>query len=296
MDNDKQSRIVKIKKYNNAFISRKIMLIDTHCHINMMVKKEFDTPLTKENIFHASTIVNDAIKMGVEKIINVGTSLIESINCITLAANFPAVYAAIGIHPNDCTAQWHDDFLALAKKVADHQKHKIIGIGECGIDRHYPDYNLPRQQDAFRAQIELALEYALPLIVHTRNAPDETLAVLDQYNKEPLRGIIHCFSEDQSFADEVINRGFCIGIGGTITYPKNELLRTVAQQIPLGHMVLETDAPFLPPQSIRGKQNHPQEIVTIAHFVAEVRTTSFEEIAQQTTKNVLNLFNVNDLS
>jgi TatD DNase family protein len=266
------------------------MLIDTHCHINMMVKKDFDVPLTQEQINDAQKIIDQAAKHNVTRIINVGTSLIESLNCIALAKQYDGVFATVGIHPNDCTELWRTDLKEIEHLLKQKEEKKIVGVGEIGLDRHYPDYNLKRQKDAFRAQIELALKYNVAIVVHTRDARDETLRVLEEYKNELQRGIIHCFSEDQDFADDVIAMKFAIGIGGPVTYPNNDRLRQIAQQTILENIVLETDAPFLPPQEMRGKQNHPQYIELIAHYIAYLRNTSFEHIAQMTTKNAEQIF------
>jgi TatD DNase family protein len=265
------------------------MLIDTHCHINMMVKSTFDTPLQKNDLPHAGTIVEQALAQNVTIIINVGTRTVENENCILLARTFDPVFATVGIHPNDSDT-WQEDFALLKKWTLSIKKNKIVGIGECGIDMHYPDYNLNRQRDAFKAQIELALEHNLALVVHSRDAYDETLRILEEYKKNISRATMHCFSYDQAFATIVTDWGFVLGIGGTITYPKNEELRTIVRNTDLKNIVLETDAPFLPPQAIRGKQNHPKEIVTIAQYLAELRKETFETIATETTKNALQLF------
>ena len=151
------------------------MLIDTHCHINMMVKKSFDTPLTEPDFISAQQIVDEAALYDVTKILNVGTSLIESKNCIELATRFKGVYAAVGIHPNDLTDSWQAELKSLAAFLERKEESKIVGIGECGIDKHYPDYNIVRQQDAFRAQIELALKHDVAVVVHSRDAYEETL-------------------------------------------------------------------------------------------------------------------------
>lgn len=267
-------------------------LADTHCHINMMVKKDFDRLLTEQELMLAGEIIEQARVQHVQVILNVGTSLIESKNCIDIAKRYEPCYAAIGIHPNDATAQWADDIKVLRQLACQKEQLKIVGIGECGIDKHYPDYHLQRQKDVFKAQIELALEYDLGLVVHTRDAGDETLQCLDEYAKEPLRGTIHCFSEDLAFAQQAIAMGFVIGLGGTITYPKNASLRAVVQTVSLDDIILETDAPFLPPQSMRGQQNHPRHIEYIAKYLAELRQINFEQVARHTTANVKRIFNV----
>lgn len=266
-------------------------LIDTHCHINMMVKPTFDTPIEQTDLPLSEIIIQEAHSNGVSTIINVGTRSIENQNCILLARTFDSVFATVGIHPNDSDT-WKEDFALLKKWVSSKEENKIVGIGECGIDMHYPDYNLKRQHDAFKAQIELALEHDLALVIHSRNAYDETLRILEEYKNEITRATMHCFSYDQSFAQIVIGWNFVLGIGGTITYPKNNELRSVVKNMDLKNMVLETDAPFLPPQAIRGKQNHPKEIATIAQYIAQLRNETIEIIAQETTKNALRLFNL----
>lgn len=267
------------------------MLVDTHCHMNMMVKKAFDVALTQDEIMNADHIINAAAANNVSTIINVGTSVPESYNCIALAQAYNGVWAAIGIHPNDCTDRWKEDMLELEKKLSEKERNKIVAIGECGLDMHYPDYNLARQQDAFKYQINMALEHNVALIVHTRDAYDETLRILEEYRGDISRGIIHCFSEDVAFAQLVVDWGFAIGIGGAITYPKNNTLREVCTAIGLDKIVLETDAPFLPIQSMRGKQNHPQYIRNIADYVAQLKQVSFDDVAHATTSNALRIFN-----
>jgi len=256
----------------------------------MMTKKNFDVLLDSNEIKLAQPIIDQAHKDDVKYIINVGTSLIESKNCIALAQHYNAIFAAVGIHPNDITQNWQSDIKELTKLIANKEKNKIIAIGECGIDRHYPGYNLAQQKDVFKAQIELALEHNLALIVHTRDARDETLRVLEEFVGQIKRGVIHCFSEDQSFANQVISWDFFIGIGGIITYPKNNYLRDIVKQVGTKHIILETDAPFLPPQVMRGKQNNPAQIKTIAEYIATLLDTQFETIAEQTYTNSIQLF------
>jgi TatD DNase family protein len=272
------------------------MLVDTHCHINIMIKKKFDTPLEPTMFPLAQTIIDDAHKHDVTRIINVGTSLIESINCIEIAKRFEHTYATVGIHPNDCTSAWRDDMQAIKKLLENKEHNKIVGIGECGLDFHYPDFDKQRQIDAFRAQIELALDHSLALVIHSRDAADETLNVLHEYKNDLRQGVFHCFSYDASIAQEAIALGFVLGIGGTITYPKNEELRTIVRGMTLEQFILETDAPFLPPQHMRGKQNHPAEIQTIAEYIAKLREESFEKIAERTTQNSFRVFGINPTS
>ena len=268
------------------------MLIDTHCHINTMVKSEFDILLKESDYAEAKLIIDFATTKSVHKIINVGTSLPESLNCISLAKRFEPIYATIGIHPNDLNENWQEELKTLAQYLPQKEDHKIIGIGECGLDLHYPNYNLQRQIAGFRAQIELALNYNLPLSVHTRNAPQETLKVLEEYVQNKITGVIHCFSEGLDFAKEVTSWGFVMGIGGTITYPKNNFLREVVTEYSLSNIVLETDAPFLPIQAMRGKTNHPVHIYEIAEYIANLKSVDLTEVAQKTAANVQRIFKI----
>ncbi len=265
------------------------MLVDTHCHINMIVKKAFDVRLNQENFQQANNIITEAGNCGVKKIINIGTSFIESLNSIELANLFANVFASIGIHPNDCTKDWHKELKEL-EKYLEQVGHKIVAIGETGLDYHYPEYSKNLQIDAFKAQIELALEHNLALSIHTRDAGDDVLKHLEQFKDTKLRGVIHCFSEDLGFAQDAINMGFVLGIGGTITYPKNNILRDVVKSVGVENIVLETDAPFLPPQNIRGQVNHPKEIVTIANFVGELLGLDLQTISTVTTNNCYKIF------
>ena len=267
---------------------------DTHCHINMMVKDAFDRPLTQQELLNAQAIAARALSSSVNTIINVGTNIIESKNCIALALHYKNMYATIGIHPNDITDEWKKDLSTIERLLQKKSEHKIVGVGECGIDTHYPGYNLERQKDCFRAQIELALRYEVGLVVHSRDAADETLAILSDYKNDllPLRTVMHCFSYDASIATDVIAMGCVLGIGAPCTYPKNHELRSIITNNGLEHIVLETDAPFLPPQHLRGKQNSPEHIRTIAEFIAHLRSEPLDLIAQITTHNAQRLFNL----
>lgn len=271
------------------------MLIDTHCHMNIMVRnfenKEPFENFTQEEIQQLQQIIAQAQQQNVTTIINVGTNYVESFACIEIAKIFSNCFATIGLHPNDATDTWQNNMLNFKGLLLEKQKNKIVGIGECGIDKHYPNFNFRQQQDVFHAQIQLALEHDLALVIHSRDADQDTYDVLAQYHGEKnLRGTIHCFSSDEHYAQKYIDLGFVLGFGGTITYPKNETLRNVAKMIPLEKIILETDAPFLPPQSLRGTKNTPAHIRIIAEYIAQLREQSFDEIMQITADTTKKLF------
>ena len=273
------------------------MLLDTHCHMNIMVRnfenKEPFQNFNSQEIELMKKIIFDAQVQQVTEIINVGTNYVESFACIEIAKLFPNCFATIGLHPNDITDQWQNDILNFKGLLLEKKKNKIVGIGECGIDKHYPDFNLEQQQDVFHAQIQLALEHNLAIVVHSRDADQETYDVLAQYHGEKnFRGTIHCFSSDELYAQKYIDLGFVLGFGGTVTYPKNETLRKVVKMIPLEKIILETDAPFLPPQILRGTKNNPANIKIIAEYVAELRSESFDQVMNITAKTTKNLFGI----
>lgn len=266
------------------------MLIDTHCHLPMIAQPTQEAPLDELTLKKIGALIAAAKARQVTTMITIGSSLQESINSVQVAKLFPEVFATIGIHPNDCTENWHQDFKKLTELYTNTAPGIIVAIGECGIDKHYPGYHLQRQYDAFKAQIEFALEKNLPLVVHTRDASDETLGCLLPYAGKGLRGVIHCFSETLSWAQDAIKLGFVIGIGGAITYPKNNELRQTIAALPLDTIILETDAPFLPIQAMRGKINEPQYIADIAAYIAELRGISLQEVAVTTSSTARYLF------
>lgn len=265
-------------------------MVDTHCHLNIIIKKEPEVTLSPNCFSSINKIVSEAYAHNVTTIINVGTSIVESSNSIAIAQHHPHVYASVGIHPTDLTPDWKKDMLTIETWAIHKDENKVVAIGECGLDLFHKKTNLLLQQDGFKAHIEIALKYELPLIIHSRNAYDETLQILEPYIKDSLKGVFHCFSYDTSFAKQGIAWGFMLGIGGTITYPKNEPLREVVRTCSLNNIVLETDAPFLPIQSMRGQMNHPLYISAIAQAIADIRACPKDSVATTTTNNAYKLF------
>lgn len=264
--------------------------VDSHCHLNLIVNSTFNASLTKEQIANAALFIEQAQQANVQKIINVGTSIIDCQNCITLAQEYANLFVVVGLHPSDIAADWRSEFEQIKILAARAKEYAIVGIGETGVDCHRTRENLPQQLASFRAHIELALEYDLAIVIHSRQAPEETMSVLREYKKDLKRCVLHCYAYDLDFAHEAIACKCSLGIGGPVTYPKNIQLHTVVREIDLSHIILETDAPFLPPQIIRGKQNTPAHIHTIAQAVAALKETTLEEVACTTTHNVNNIF------
>lgn len=285
------------------------MLVDTHCHLNLMAKQDTaisptqalmdNLPLTPAQLADTARITHAAEQAGVTTILTIGTTLQESKNSIQIAQHAKNIFAIVGIHPNDCTPDWQQDFAEIKKLVTNKQQNKIVGIGETGLDFYWPNVEKQRQRDAFKAHIELALTHDLALVIHLRQArdeqaigfaKDELFEILLPYKDQITRGVMHCFSHDEIFARICLDWGFALGIGGMITYPKNTALREIIREIPLESLVLETDAPFLPPQIARGKQNHPKYIAVIAQFLADLKGVPLQEVATKTTQTAQKIF------
>ncbi|MBY0110337.1 MAG: TatD family hydrolase [Candidatus Babeliaceae bacterium] len=279
-----------MKKYDSA-----VQLIDTHCHVIHMIDKSSIQAFSNNEIQEIRKILHQAALKNVTHMIEIGTTRIDSALALEIAKLFEQVSAVVGMHPHEAQRDYHKDLDYIKKLLASHNQ-KIVGVGECGLDKHYPGYNITAQIDLFKAHIELALEYNKALVVHTRDAQDETYAVLEQYKQDLTRVVIHCYSNDLQFAQAVTSWGWFLGIGGTITYPKNNLLRDIVKTIGIEHIVLETDAPFLPPQTIRGKKNSPDHTSTIAEFVAHITDRSLEHVALVSTRNAKKLFNLEQLA
>ena len=269
------------------------MYIDTHCHINMMVKAVFDRSalLTAAELVATDAIVADAAAAGVQTIVNVGTSVHESRNCIAIAARHANVYATVGIHPCDVSQNWRDDVNQIRDMLARKAEDKIVGIGETGLDFYHKPFDKERQIAAFHEHIQLAIEFDLPLVIHVRESADATLEVLRQYVDE-ARGVNHCFQQDAAFAQQLCEWGYYFGIDAPITYPKNDALRDAIATIPIERLILETDSPFLSPQNRRGKQNSPAYIHEWAPKLAEIKGVSELDVAAMTTTNARKLFNI----
>ncbi|MBD3272937.1 YchF/TatD family DNA exonuclease [Candidatus Dependentiae bacterium] len=267
------------------------MFIDTHCHLNLIAKKKFDVLITEDQINNLKFVIEDAKIVGVESIITIGTSVQESNNCVMISNKFDNVYAVIGIHPCDCSDDWENDFKKIIEIVINKIKNKVVGIGETGLDFYHKPFDKKRQILAFKKHIELSIENELPIVVHVRESAQNVFEVLNEY-KNKLKGVIHCFSQNKEFAKKFLDLGFYLGLNAPVTYPKNKIFREVVKYIPLDRILLETDAPFLPPQEFRGKINLPEYIPLFAKTIAELKNVGISELGKITTHNAKKLFKI----
>ncbi len=254
------------------------VLIDSHCHLDMETSQ--DT---------LDDIIESAKKCRVHNIITIGIDLASSQRAVELADNSPGVYAAVGIHPH--SAEEGDDAVyQQLKELA--TSEKVVAYGEIGLDYAKQYAPVERQRLEFTRQLKIAKELELPIIIHDREAHEDTIQIIREQGPFPAGGVMHCFSGDMAFARQVLDLGLYISIPGIVTF-KNALdLQKVAQEIPLDHMLLETDGPFLTPVPFRGKRNRPEYLLYTAAMVAELRGISIDEVARQTAQNTRQLFSL----
>jgi len=253
------------------------MIIDTHSHLYL---EEFNSDIEQ--------IILRSKQNGIEKIFLPAIDSQTTQQLIQLEIKYPNYcIAMMGLHP--CYVK--ESYKAELEKVSSLlQQRKFAAIGECGLDFYWDKTFVKEQYEALEQQIEWALEYQLPIVLHTRNATQETIDVIKKYADKGLKGIFHCFGGSIDEANQIIEMGFYLGIGGVVTY-KNAGLDIVLKEINLKHIVLETDAPYLTPVPHRGKRNETSYLKIIAEKIAEIKNCSYEEVANTTTQNALSLFN-----
>jgi len=250
-------------------------MVDTHCHL--YDHEAFPDP---------EIVVAKAADAGVNRLIVIGIDVATSEAAIKLADRFPSVFAAVGFHPNHA----YDYSEANLEVITNLAKHpKVVAIGEIGLDYHW-DFATPEQQRAaLDAQLDLAESINKPIVFHCREAYDELLATLEARGQS-LQGVFHCFAGDQSHAQRVLDLGCHLGFDGPLTYKKNEALREIAKHCPEDRLLIETDAPYLSPEPLRGKKNEPANVALVLAKLAEVRETSLVDMEAITTRNAEALF------
>ncbi len=250
------------------------MLIDSHAHLEM---KEFDSDRRE--------VIERAGLAGVDCIITVGTNPGLSRKALSIARQYENVYATVGVHPHDVagtTDEMFDDLKDLASDP------KVVAYGEIGLDYFRNISPREKQTEIFARQLELAGELKLPVIIHDRDAHDQTLAMVKSSGIRT--GVFHCFSGDWTMARQCIDLGFYISVPGVVTFAKSKVLQEVVKQAPLDSILLETDCPYLTPVPHRGKRNEPAFIVHTAKKVGEIRSMAWEEVADAAARNTRKLF------
>lgn len=254
-------------------------LIETHAHIySDQFKEDRDEMILR------------AKKAGVQKIFMPNVDLDSIEGMLALEKQYPDFcYPMMGLHP--CSVK-EDVDVVLSSLYAWYQQRSFCAVGEIGLDYYWDLTFKEQQKNAFRTQIKWALEFEIPIVIHSREANEDVLAILNEFSGRGLTGIFHCFSGNVAQAKEAIELGMLIGIGGVITYKKSTELAQVVQEIPLEKLVLETDSPYLAPVPHRGKRNEPAFITEVAYKICEIKKITLQELENTTTNNALSLFKV----
>ena len=249
--------------------------IDTHCHLDILESTPEET-------------IIEAKQAGVQRMVTIAVDEPSLDFVSSTVQEFPAVYGSVGFHPHDAS-KLTKSLLQKIRQLAEEQR-KLIAIGETGLDYHYMNSPAEIQQQAFRKQLQLAVELNLPVILHSREAETDTLNILQEF-PVPSLGVAHSFTSSIEMAKILVDMGWYLGINGIVTFKNAEDLREVVRWLPLEHLLLETDSPFLAPIPFRGKPNKPAHIPTIACFIAKLRKISLEQLSEQTSANAERLFN-----
>lgn len=225
---------------------------------------------------------------GIGTILNVGATWKSVKTVEELAEQYPFVYAALGLHPDE-VGDLSEERFAILK--AECQKEKVVAIGEIGLDYYWDHESHEIQKKWFLRQLELARELELPVIIHSRDAAEDTMKMMKEH-AAGLRGVIHCFSYSKEMAEEYVKMGFHIGVGGVVTFKNGKKLKEVVEAIPLERILLETDCPYLAPEPYRGKRNSSLYLPQIAQAIADIKGVTYEEVVAQTEQNAKLLFGV----
>jgi TatD DNase family protein len=251
------------------------LIPDTHAHLDLIEQE-------------TGKVVRAAEGAGVSPIITIGINLASSVEAVRHSETFDSVYAAVGIHPNDTNDLTTGDIDRLEEIAS--SGGKVVAIGETGLDYYRDRSPAVRQKEAFRAQVRLARRLGLALIVHDRQAHDDTLDILKEEKADETRVVMHCFSGDADMLAEVSRRGYFVSFAGPVTFKKSQAVRKVAALVPPDRLLAETDSPFLSPEPYRGKPNIPERVRLVANELARIRGVTSDEMADLLTANTEKAF------
>ena len=254
------------------------MLIDSHCHID-------DTRYDADR----EAMIQRAKDAGIGHFVTIGCDLETSKSAVALAQTHPFISATVGVHPHEVKHikdGWYDEFRTLAKSG------RIVAYGEIGLDYHYDHSPRDVQRTRFREQVRLARELRLPIVIHTREAQEDTIAILKEEKAGEVGGVFHCFSGDAWLAKDALDLGFYLSFSGVITFQNAAMLRDIVKTVPLDRIMVETDAPYLTPAPHRGKRNEPAYVRHVADKIAELHGISVQQVEDTTTQNTKRLFRI----
>jgi TatD DNase family protein len=254
------------------------MLIDSHCHID---DARFDTD--------REAMMTRARMVGVTHFVTIGCDIETSREAAKLAQQYPYIAATVGVHPHEVKRiepGWYDELRSLARNPG------VVAYGEIGLDYHYDHSPREIQRLRFREQVQLARELRLPIVIHTREAQEDTIAILKEEKAHELGGVFHCFSGDAWLAKDALDLGFYLSFSGVITFQNASMLRDIVKTVPMDRVLVETDAPYLTPVPHRGKRNEPAYVRHVADKIAELHGFSVQQVDDATTQNTKRLFQI----
>ena len=258
------------------------MLIDSHVHLD---DPRYDSD--RDQVFQRAS------DSGIQAFVTIGCDLATSKSAVQLSESYDNVYSTVGVHPHESKEildGWYDEFRKLA------QYPKVVAYGEIGLDYHYDHSPRIVQRQRFREQVQLAKELQLPIVIHTREAQKDTITILKEEGAVDVGGVFHCFSGDECLAKDALDLGFYLSFSGVITFKNASMLREIIKKVPLDHIMIETDCPYLTPVPHRGKRNEPAFVRHVAETIADIigsgDPSSFEKIAHATAENTKRLFKI----
>ena len=257
------------------------MLVDSHCHLNRLSSAQ-----DKSGI---DSIIIAAAERGVSHMLNVCVEVNEFPQVLAVAQQYDTVHASVGQHPTDAI----DQEPSVAQLVECAEQAKVVAIGETGLDYFHQTTTAVLQQQRFRTHIRAAIAAKKPLIIHTRQARDDTIKILQEEKASQVGGVLHCFTENWEMAKAAMQMNFYVSFSGIITFRNALDLQQVVRKMPMDHLLIETDSPYLAPVPYRGKENQPALVYYVAEKVAELKNLSFDEVAQKTSQNYFSWTGIN---
>ncbi len=255
------------------------LLVDSHCHLDHLDLEPYDGSLEK--------LLAETAARGVGRMLTVGIDLESSRQQLAMSAELPGVYASVGVHPMNAESHGLPEVEALSELA---RSERVIAIGETGLDRTYGAETMDWQRESFIRHAAVARACAKPLIIHTRDAQQETLEIIDEHVDPSSAGVLHCFTESWEMAEAALAMGFYLSFSGIVTFKNASALREVVAKVPLDRLLVETDSPWLAPVPHRGKKNEPRFVVEVAQCVANIKGLPFETLARASSDNFDRLF------
>ena len=256
------------------------MMVDSHCHLDRLDLTPYEGDLSKA--------ISAAQDLGVEHFLCVSINLPEWPKVISIAEQFKGVHASVGVHP----LEKNHEGLSVESLIELAQHPKVVAIGETGLDYFYDKDDQEGQRERFAQHFQAANQCKKPVIIHTRDAREDTLDIMANEADQEVGGVMHCFTESWDMAKRAMDMNFYISLSGIVTFKNAHELKDVAKKVPLDKLLIETDSPYLAPVPFRGKPNEPKYVVQVAEYLAQLRGVSLEELAETTKQNYLKLFNI----